>query len=527
MNNIHDSKVFVKLISLLEMASEHECIDFREGQPLFGSATPHVRHLPQARCPFHIPASLAMFPNGRDSAAQKASQTDIEWEALQSELRLGAFSDGQMHRFIQCLSRKRTVMFQKNADGRLCAFEGRQKGTRRYNKKYSFQIMDAIAEMQNRGMETYFLTMTCDAKEYGTDVFMAWYEYSRKLMRFFKNLSRRFGAVYTWVKESTKKGYPHVHCVIGMPRGGDSVWQSAQNKDKVFCGSLYEYVKKHAPAPVFDLEVAKGERLKFYLTKYISKSGSQDIFRLAPHNVSFSDSQRKDVQGLAYTCLTKTRQFGLSRCLVKKEDSSGTAAPQSGNSLNLDAEYQKVKRMWFEAEDRRFFDAYKFLLTSLCTNYPFSCKNSLRFSTWKQISTFKDFDFEQWDSLDTSKKLDFGAKCTPFGCGGCFFSAFADFVVNHRTDLLMSHVGRRGQNFIGGISPDVWQDSELFYYTVGYIWDCFCSRCVGGVQSFAEVSAMAEKTPVIHWRGTYDTPLSVCAQGEAVKRRYSSWAADL
>lgn len=520
--NIRDSSAFVKLISLLEMSSEHDCVDFRRKNPIGGNITALTRHLPQARCPCGIPASLAMFPNGTDGAARPASQNDLEWEALRHELRLGSFSDGQMHRFIQCLSKKRAVLFQKSISGRLCAFEGRQKGTRRYNKKYSFQIMDAIAEMQNRGMETYFLTMTCDPKEYGRDVYMAWYEYSRKLVRFFKNLSRRFDAVYTWVKESTKKGYPHVHCVIGLPRGSSSTWEAAKNKEKVFCGALYSYTKKHAPAPVFDLEIAKGKRLKFYLTKYISKSGSQDIFKLAPHDVNFSDSQRKDIQGLAYTCLTKTRQFGLSRCLTKKEAICSLSVSSAAESFDLDKEYLKVKRLYLEGENKEFYRAYKFTLTKLCTNYPFSCKNSSRFLSWQSAAKLKDFDLDKWDGLSVEKQLDFGSKCTPLGCGGCFFSALADFVVYHRADLLMSHINADGAEDTIAVSPEIWQDDELFFYTIGYIWDCFCSRCLAGFQSFAEVSALDVKTPVTHWRATYDSRVSLMRHVESCRKRYAS-----
>lgn len=349
--------------------------------------------------------------------------------------------DDEIKRAIKLLSNRIMIFRYINDKKETRYFESNTKGTNRYNKKLSSKIKDFTAAVCSNGTETFALTITCDPKKYGNNRFLAWKNYTKDINLTLENLRKHRGLKYVWVKESTKKGYPHAHIVLSFPKGFCKYYSKLQNAKKIIYGDFYNYIKKNVVAPVFELQAIKGNNLKYYLTKYISKGEGDDIYRLGKKEEPLTAAERKEALSFLMTTITKTRLCGFCKLKeMSKQNTSRTDAERYQKHLRKHA-LKELRITARERSEREHFASLRALLIKLCINSPFTCcKNiyAVQKNTFeKQISADIDEDFIK--SEEKQRKYDCMSKRVT--CNGCIFSDLVNFINGDKKSVFNLKIG--------------------------------------------------------------------------------------
>ena len=84
------------------------------------------------------------------------------------------------------------------------------------------------------------------------------------------------------------------------------------NRQKITYGDLYNAIKRHSPAPVFHLECLKGDNIKHYLSKYVTKGGTEELNNLILGNEKQKKTARKWAYAMMFSILENTRLYSMS-----------------------------------------------------------------------------------------------------------------------------------------------------------------------------------------------------------------------
>src|SRR5574344_605013 len=343
--------------------------------------------------------------------------------------------DDEIKRAIKLLSNRIMIFRYINDKKETRYFESNTKGTNRYNKKLSSKIKDFTAAVCSNGTETFALTITCDPKKYEHNRFDAWKNYTKDINKTLENLRKHKGLKYVWVKESTKKGYPHAHIVLSFPKGFCKGYDKMQNAKRLFYGEFYEYIKSNVVAPVFELQPIKGNNLKYYLTKYISKGEDDDVYRLGKKTEELTSAERKEAISFVMTTVTKTRLCGF--CKLKemtKQNTSRTDAERYNKHLRKTA-LREMKKSARERSESAHFARLRALLIKLCNNSPFTCCKNIyavsRNTFQQEISTDIDEEFLQ----NEKKQKKFENMSCRVTCNGCIWSDLVNFINGDKNSI--------------------------------------------------------------------------------------------
>lgn len=205
-----------------------------------------------------------------------------------------------------------------NREGKVAWFESNAKGTKRYCKIQQGKILDFVEERRNEKKDCVFLTLTCDQKKYSSRSF-AWKNYlQQEVYRVTENLRKHYDAEYVATLESTAKGFPHIHMMLFFPHNTFPELKYYHNQQNIKKGRLYDMVCHTVNSEVFNLQAAKGENLKWYLTKYIGKGVENDVFSLLDKKDGWKLSDVKQVQEYIYLKAFNRRKLLMTRKGCKK-----------------------------------------------------------------------------------------------------------------------------------------------------------------------------------------------------------------
>ena len=242
-------------------------------------------------------------------------------------------------------------------DGQIIWFEGNAKGTAAYNKKQDGKIKDKIKEYMQQNMDSFFLTLTCDPSKY-ENLADCWENYLKKeVYPLTEPLRKNYGMKYVGVMESTKQGRPHIHLVCFVPKGLFPELALLPNKKKLRFGKLYDYVKTHKLSRETYVEVAKGDRLKYYCTKYLAKGIEKTVFELIKDEHKLSSSDLKALKEFVFLTAFRKRKALLPHEKKKKDVALEATQAEVSVSVPQKEEWEKLT-----ASERRS------ILTSICTN---------------------------------------------------------------------------------------------------------------------------------------------------------------
>lgn len=392
-------------------------------------------------CPYHIfiqeSKNLEANEKNKDNKKDVTDILDFVVKATQKR----QLTDDEIKRAVKLLANRIMILRYKNDKNETRYFESFTKGTNRYNKKLSSKVKDFTAAVCSNGTETFALTITCDPKQYNNNRFDAWKNYTKDINKTLENLRKHKGLKYLWVKESTKKGYPHAHIVLSFPKGFCKGYDKMQNAKRLFYGEFYEYIKANVVAPVFELQPIKGNNLKYYLTKYISKGEEDDVYRLGKKTEELTDAERKEALSFLMTTVTKTRLCGF--CKLKemtKQNTSRTDAERYSKHLRKTA-LREMKKSARERSEREHFARLRALLIKLCNNSPFTCCKDLyamsRNTFQREISADIGEEFLQ----NEKKQKKFENMSCRVTCNGCIWSDLVRFINGDKKSLFNLKIG--------------------------------------------------------------------------------------
>ena len=424
-------------------------------------------------CPHHIfiQESKNLEANEKNKDNKKDVTDILNFVVKATQKR--QLTDEEIKRAIKLLANRIMILRYKNDKNETRYFESFTKGTNRYNKKLSSKVKDFTAAVCENGTETFALTITCDPKKYEHNRFDAWKNYTKDINKTLENLRKHKGLKYLWVKESTKKGYPHAHIVLSFPKGFCKGYDKMQNAKRLFYGEFYEYIKANVVAPVFELQPIKGNNLKYYLTKYISKGEEDDVYRLGKKTEELTDAERKEALSFLMTTVTKTRLCGF--CKLKemtKQNTSRTDAERYNKHLRKTA-LREMKKSARERSEREHFARLRALLIKLCNNSPFTCCKNIyamsRNTFQREIST--DIDEEFFQNEKKQKKFE-NMSCR-VTCNGCIWSDLVNFINGDKKSIFNLKIGIHALNgsdvyLFDKIKKD---DDKEFIYAIANVMD--------------------------------------------------------
>ena len=424
-------------------------------------------------CPHHIfiQESKNLEANERNKDNKKDVTDILDFIVKATQKR--QLTDDEIKRAIKLLANRIMILRYKNNKNETRYFESFTKGTNRYNKKLSSKVKDFTAAVCSNGTETFALTITCDPKKYEHNRFDAWKNYTKDINKTLENLRKHRGLKYLWVKESTKKGYPHAHIVLSFPKGFCKGYDKMQNAKRLFYGEFYEYIKENVVAPVFELQPIKGNNLKYYLTKYISKGEEDDVYRLGKKTEELTDAERKEALSFLMTTVTKTRLCGF--CKLKemtKQNTSRTDEERYNKHLRKTA-LREMKKSERERSEREHFARLRALLIKLCNNSPFTCCKNIyamsRNTFQREISADIDEEFIQ----NEKKQKKFENMSCRVTCNGCIWSDLVNFINGDKKSVFNLKIGIHALNgsdvyLFDKIKKD---DDKEFIYAVANVMD--------------------------------------------------------
>lgn len=227
-------------------------------------------------------------------------------------------NEGELKKALEICSSSLLMLQSVNRENKVAWYESNAKGTKRYNKLQRGKILDFVEQKRAEGKDCFFLTLTCDIKKYGSRAF-AWENYLKEeVYRVTENLRKHYDAEYIATLESTAKGYPHIHMMLFFPHNTFPELKYYHNQQNVRKGRLFDMVSRAVNSEVFNLQAAKGENLKWYLTKYIGKGMEDDVFSLLDKKDGWKPSDIKQVQEYIYLKSFNRRKLLMTRKNCKK-----------------------------------------------------------------------------------------------------------------------------------------------------------------------------------------------------------------
>ena len=384
----------------------------------------------QRRCSQSVSAALCENPNPDKKDLPRKHLKRLALYGFKKEANSEYISDDVIREGLYNFSRLFTFYGMRTVSGDIRFFEAYSKGTERYNKKQRFKIMDATATAVAQGYECFCVTLTYDIKKHGYDRLEAWSKFSSHIQKTLHYFINHHQAKVVWVKESTKNGYPHAHCLLCFPKGTIKGYSKMKNGLKIKYGWIFDKVKKFSMSRIFDISVVKGKNLKYYLTKYLTKDDEHSISAMASQTTPYTVEQRKSIYCLFFTTLTGSRTIGISKALrpqkVKPNEKKEEGLKKTVEKLTaIDITHRPTNSR--EAKNLR---RLRRVLTRLCINFP--CLNRAEiFSMQLEAKKYKEIkENEKNEYLAEKNYMNFSQNGCKVSCSGCLFSHLANFIVN-------------------------------------------------------------------------------------------------
>lgn len=384
----------------------------------------------QRRCGQAVSAALCENPNPDKKDLPRKHLKRLALYGFKKASNSEYISDDVIREGLYNFSRLFTFYGMRTVSGDIRFFEAYSKGTERYNKKQRFKIMDATATAVAQGYECFCVTLTYDIEKHGHDRLEAWRKFSSHIQKTLHYFINHHHAKVVWVKESTKKGYPHAHCLLCFPKGTIKGYSKMKNGLKIKYGWIFDKVKKFAMSRIFDISVVKGKNLKYYLTKYLTKDDEHSISAMASQTTPYTSEQRKSIYCLFFTTLTGSRTIGISKALRPQK-----IKPNEKKEKGLQKTVEKLAAIDITHRPTNSHEAKNIrrlrrVLTSLCINFP--CLNRAEIysmnmlpENWHNVQLCKGN--ERLEEIYFNSFKESGQKVS---CNGCIFSHLANFIVN-------------------------------------------------------------------------------------------------
>lgn len=455
-NNFSHSNGFIDFVDLVTNNYRHRKIEPNEGD------THTYEVIEQSLCKFGVKAIECEHPN---TSPTKERDPHKQYKALQwvrDTLQYRNLTDEELLKGKKTLLNHLLYISMLGENGEVISFEGNKKGFSRYNTKKRALIMDCAAEMEDVGYECFFVTTTLDPKTVGYNRLFAWQNYTAWIRDIFKNDIKHNGVKVLWVMESTKDGYPHIHMIVGYPKGAYKSYSKIQPGSKVKFGEIVNKLKHNQWFRVFEVQKPKNNGVKWYLTKYISKMTEEDIHEIGKKEEKLTDEERKFLQGLIYSTATCARLFGLPRIhgnKCKRGSSRGRMDDASKRTTMENGIYDEIYEI---LKSKKKLGRLRPFLRKLCTNFPCQNKQFICASNYYTAMRITDGEIDKKEQLSAEMRKKLLDNSKPLTCGGCAYVHFANLFLCGDDEVVNPVVRYEDGKPIKFIRPEDFEDDDVF-----------------------------------------------------------------
>ncbi len=473
-NSLENVKFFSSLSSLLYVfAPSEEYFDVVETESNFSaSIKSHGTSYNQDKCGLHLSACFSKTPRLKNEIDRDFNKVHRQLAPFRKAMRKKLITDEVIKNSLNVVSNLVGTQTYLDQNGKYRCFTSNTRGTERYGKKQASFIQDWISTQSDLGKEMFFLTLTCATKQYA-NIQEAWQLYNKQEVKpVLEYWRKKKGCEYIGVMESTQKGYPHIHLVLCFPKGTVSGYEKMRNNQVIYFGKFFQHLKRKRFSPQTKLVVLKGKNVKYYLTKYVTKSNEKEVLDLKNKKGSLSATERKDA--LTLLCPKAVNKRSLLACKIKSSKSAGQQADENAVSVLSEPSFVKqivTARRSGELSDRNLARLRAYL-TKLCTNSPLKCSSPMYIMPYKRFYALfnakcKDIDPNEPEIL---LKLLKNSKCT--SCGGCFFMSLINLL---RSDCKYC---RPNSHFMADFVNDFEKNREPLYIKDNREWFNYISDLV-------------------------------------------------
>lgn len=446
-----------------------------------------------AYCPEEVgPQYIKESHGNKKEKARKRAKAFIDSKLVEI-LNKRLPSEAELRDSLEEFAKYRNLIGLEIPERGFVVMEPLSNGTGRYAKIQNGRIIDAIKMMMDRGLEMLALTITYDIKTHGENRYIAWQDYTFHIRHILKQLRRLYSISYVYVLESTLKGYPHAHIVIGIDK--KYLWDcTTRGKRKVVTGgTVYKTIKDRLMSPVFHLERISGKNTMHYLAKYIRKEIDTPVFDLLKKKEPWTKAERKMVQTFLFTVCTHSRHIGFSRDLPKQEteeqkqkrevEALKAVKNEEYKKTALPQDLYKVRAMEEGAPERRAACArLRAYLIRLCTNSPCYLEKPMYFLSLSKEKWAEEQHPEEIPKTDDEKAAFVKKYGSCRQCKGCFFHDFVNFVNRSEKNIF--------DYFFDGVDMS---DDEEYIDTLRYALRVIIDRMEYCEESYYEINRKFDK----------------------------------
>lgn len=438
----------------------------------------------QSNCSLHMPAIFAWNPNRNCSSGTNKRKVYNQLYFIRKALQKGTLYDEELKDALRIINNSIKAFSFLRDDGKRAFFTSYTKGTVRYGKKQAAESQDYIQNHINAGWEAFFYTLTCDPKKYANR-YDAWKNYKkREVMPTLETLRKHHGLEYIGFMESTEKGYPHIHLVMFFPKGTIAGYDKMKPGQAIYYGKLFRYLRRRQNSVISKLIALKGDNVKYYLTKYVTKESESNVLELESKKGAFTKSERKLALGLVITkaCAIRTKVCCKDRTVPQSSDDLShnrvhVLTPQSFISDFM----ARQKQGTLSPRDFARLRAY---LIKLCTNSPLTCGHCLEVMSYRKFHELFNADCSSVDANCEKNNLIFEKNSRKLGCGGCFFRSFMELLRSDFNNAIKKEVNyEKSDTVFAPISERINKNSSVeWFYAVSELLDFYLgSMCRRGV----------------------------------------------
>lgn len=441
-----------------------------------------------------------------------------EWknfiERCRSAIEFGTLGDEYIKEACEIKSRCIHILSKKKKDGNLIWFDSRTKGSKSYKKYVERSIAEAAEFFTVNNPEVFFMTWTCDVKEYGGRVDFAWTKWLDRAYQKLHDLQKNLKCNYVCVFEATAKGFPHCHILLFFKRGTFKSYEHYPENIDLKYGSAFRTLRKFRPSTVWNLKKPKNEAVKFYLSKYISKSNSEMVAKIKDNKGDLSKESRKAIMSWLYPSIFNRKQWIKSK--IKKVEEKNKweklgrdwtqehAEKQRGKDIFTNMTDAQFKLMldgeplneWaekvFEEESRKSARGARRFLIYLCTKL--ECKKNKDVRMMSLADASEQFRKELAKPPEERReKAQIVWDCVSKSCcPGCFWMDFRDLVLGNLYNPLnvrfinvknALETGRETLEECASvyITKEDYAHDLTFILKMGEIWNIWQKCCEGGL----------------------------------------------
>lgn len=337
-----------------------------------------------------------------------------------------------------------------------------EKGSPSYNKRVRAKLINYATILHMHYLNTYFITLTVDLKKFSGGVIDQHKKAVEKFGRFLQELCRTFGGKDIAVTEEQKRGAIHFHIEFFTNldlHSGNMRHTKDGKKEYIGKGKLREFCDKWWQWGHFDLQHGKGEKIIYYLTKYIGKETETDFWNLK-NNKQFKGEARKEILGFLMPSICGYRTYHTSR-LTKEMKAEYDKLQEEWENRREEYKAKKIKESALKNPKTRFKplndyvaerkvvikklpekkaipprtqleienDRLRAYLISISDNSTIPCLKWLYSGKYGDLANKYGTDFRKINELNDSEKEKIARGCSPLGCGGCVFGQIIrDFI---------------------------------------------------------------------------------------------------